>query len=73
MLMCVWQGTKIPCKEYFTIEKTDNGFCCSFNALKKFLHSNENDNKPITKEDMKEFYDDYSVDEDLTDYFWGSR
>ncbi len=34
ILVCLWQGNYIPCKTLFSIRRTDNGYCCSFNAVK---------------------------------------
>ncbi|XP_068085172.1 sodium channel protein Nach-like [Anabrus simplex] len=31
MIKCKWRGELKPCKELFTMHKTDSGFCCSFN------------------------------------------
>ena len=73
-LMCIWKGKKINCSEIFSIRKTDNGFCCSFNTLKvseMFTTANEI-NESLNKEDMADFYDKYSDNEDNIDYFWSS-
>ena len=73
-LMCIWKGKKINCSEIFNIRKTDNGFCCSFNTLKvseMFITANEI-NETLSKEDMADFYDEYSDNEDNIDYFWSS-
>ena len=32
---CQWQGSKEDCNEIFELRKTDDGFCCSFNALRQ--------------------------------------
>ena len=74
LLMCLWKGKPIDCSEIFSIHKTDDGFCCSFNALKitdQFVNAEEI-NPKYTKDDMDDFYDEYSDDEDNIDYFWGS-
>ena len=72
--MCLWKGRQVNCSEIFHIRKTDNGFCCSFNALKtSVLYTNTTDmDKTLKKDDMTEFYDDYSNDDDNVDYFWSS-
>ena len=74
LLLCLWKGKQVSCNDYFTIHKTDNGFCCAFNALKaseQFVNGTAINNT-FTKNDMEEFYDEYSDDEDNVDYFWGS-
>ena len=32
ILMCLWQGDVVDCANFFSVKKTDNGFCCSFNT-----------------------------------------
>ncbi|XP_023328627.1 pickpocket protein 28 isoform X2 [Eurytemora carolleeae] len=32
-LFCKWQGKQEECKHFVTMRKTDDGFCCSFNAI----------------------------------------
>jgi len=32
---CWWQGNKEDCNSIFELRKTDEGFCCSFNALRQ--------------------------------------
>ena len=32
---CHWQGSKEDCSSIFELRKTDDGFCCSFNALRQ--------------------------------------
>ena len=32
---CWWQGNKEDCNSVFELRKTDEGFCCSFNALRQ--------------------------------------
>ena len=74
LLMCIWKGEEVDCNDIFSIQKTDNGFCCSFNALKpseQFLNFEE-DEEAIIEEEMDEFNDDYSDNPDNFDYFWGS-
>ena len=74
LLMCLWKGKKVNCSDIFSIHKTDEGFCCSFNALKitdQFMNADEISTS-YNKDDMDEFYDEYSDDEDNIDYFWGS-
>ena len=74
LLMCIWKGEEVDCNDIFSIQKTDNGFCCSFNALKpseQFLNFEE-DEEAIIEEEMVDFYDDYSDNPDNFDYFWGS-
>ena len=53
-LMCLWKGRQVNCSEIFHIRKTDNGFCCSFNALKtSVLYTNTTDmDKTLKKDDM---------------------
>ena len=34
ILACVWQGKMVPCTELFSVRRTDDGFCCSFNTLR---------------------------------------
>ena len=71
LLMCIWKGEEVDCNDIFTIQKTDNGFCCSFNALKpteQFLNFEE-DEEAIIKEEMDDFYNDYSDNPDNFDYF----
>ena len=75
ILMCIWEGEKVNCDEIFTIHKTDNGFCCSFNVLKEseqFMNVKEKTNSSFTEDDMEDFHDDYSDDQDNVDYFWAS-
>ena len=65
-LLCIWIGKQLNCSEIFHIRKTDNGFCCSFNTLKTsemFITANEI-NETLSKEDMADFYDEYSDNED---------
>ena len=73
-LMCIWKGKQVNCTDVFVIHKTDNGFCCSFNALKasEMFKMAEDINSGMTKDDITQFYDDYSDDEDNVDYFWSS-
>ena len=74
LLMCIWKGEEVDCNEMFSIQKTDNGFCCSFNALnpsEQFLNFEEVKDD-ITKQEMDDFYEDYSDNQDNVDYFWGS-
>ena len=74
LLMCIWKGEEVDCNDIFSIQKTDNGFCCSFNALKpseQYLNFEE-DEEAIIEEEMDEFNDDYSDNPDNFDYFWGS-
>ena len=33
ILVCNWQGKKVPCGQLFTERRTDNGYCCSFNTI----------------------------------------
>ena len=32
---CWWQGNIEECGSIFELRKTDEGFCCSFNALRQ--------------------------------------
>ncbi len=32
---CSWQGIEVKCTDLFKMRPTDNGYCCSFNALKQ--------------------------------------
>ena len=32
---CWWQGIPEDCRSIFELRKTDDGFCCSFNALRQ--------------------------------------
>ena len=34
ILACVWQGKMVSCTELFSVRRTDDGFCCSFNTLR---------------------------------------
>jgi len=35
IFMCIWQAEILPnCSSYFHIQKTDDGYCCTFNAEK---------------------------------------
>ena len=74
ILMCIWKGKAINCSEIFEIRQTDNGFCCSFNSLKisELYRNSASLNKTLTSDDMDEFYDEYSSDEDNHEYFWSS-
>ena len=74
LLLCLWKGKQVNCNDFFSIHKTDNGFCCAFNVLKasdQFVNGNEI-NDTYTENDMEEFYDEYSDEKDNIDYFWGS-
>ena len=74
LLMCIWKGEEVDCNDIFSIQKTDNGFCCSFNALKpseQYLNFEE-DEEAIIEDKMDDFNDDYSDNPDNFDYFWGS-
>ena len=74
LLLCLWKGEQVSCNDFFSIHKTDNGFCCAFNALKaseQFVNGAAINNN-FTKNETDEFYDEYSDDEDNVDYFWGS-
>lgn len=33
ILVCSWQGKVVECGDLFSVRRTDNGFCCSFNAV----------------------------------------
>ncbi len=35
ILGCWWQGQVQDCSKIFQVRKTNDGFCCSFNALKQ--------------------------------------
>ena len=74
ILMCMWKGKKMNCSDIFTIRKTDNGFCCSFNSLKtsEMFKMGEDNMNTISKDDMADFFEDYSEDNDNIDYFWSS-
>ena len=73
-LMCLWKGKQVNCNDVFTIHKTDNGFCCTFNALKlsEMFQNSENINITISKDNMTECSIDNSDDEDNVNYFWSS-
>ena len=34
IMVCIWQGKYKKCAELFSARRTDNGFCCSFNAIR---------------------------------------
>jgi amiloride-sensitive sodium channel len=34
LMTCIWQGKTVPCSELFSVRRTDNGYCCSFNTLR---------------------------------------
>ncbi len=34
ILVCLWQGEYVPCTQLFSVRRTDNGYCCSFNSIK---------------------------------------
>ena len=34
ILACTWQGKTIPCASLFSVRRTDDGYCCSFNTLR---------------------------------------
>lgn len=35
ILVCIWQGKYMPCATLFSVRRTDNGFCCSFNTVRQ--------------------------------------
>ena len=55
-LMCLWKGKQVNCNDIFAIHKTDNGFCCSFNALNisEMFQTSEDINNKITKHNITE-------------------
>ena len=73
-LMCLWKGQQVNCNDIFAIHQTDNGFCCSFNALKlsEMFQTSEDINITISKDNMTECSIDNSDDEDNVNYFWSS-
>ena len=73
-LMCIWKGKTVNCSDVFVIHNTDNGICCSFNALKasEMFKNTEDINGGMNKDDMIKFYDEYSDEEDNVNYFWSS-
>ena len=34
ILACSWQGKTVPCQSLFSVRRTDDGYCCSFNTLR---------------------------------------
>ena len=71
-LMCLWKGRQVNCSEIFHIRKTDNGFCCSFNALNLSEMFQTSEDVEITTDNMTECSIENSADEDNIDYFWSS-
>ena len=72
-LMCLWKGKQVKCNDIFSIHKTDNGFCCSFNALNISEMFYNSENIEITKDNItSKCYEDNSNDTDNIDYFWSS-
>ena len=35
ILACKWQGQIVKCPELFSVRRTDDGYCCSFNTLRQ--------------------------------------
>ena len=72
--MCLWKGKQVNCNDIFAIHKTDNGFCCSFNALNisEMFHNSKDINIEITRDNKTECYEENSDDKDNIDYFWSS-
>ena len=72
--MCLWKGKQVNCNDIFTIHKTDNGFCCSFNALNisEMFQNSEAINIETTKDNITKCYTENPNDKDDIDYFWSS-
>ena len=65
-LVCRWQGEFRKCSDLFSISKTDDGFCCSFNTISLA----EGFAKPSKLENNEET-ENYDYDNDIdTDYLY---
>merc|ERR1712106_771114 len=77
LVMCLWQGEVVNCTDFFSIRRTDNGYCCSFNTLpmsEQFASASEISGgvagETSDEDDHDDYGDDYSDDygEDYDDY-----
>ncbi|XP_059083405.1 pickpocket protein 28-like [Tigriopus californicus] len=67
IINCYWHGVETNCKDLFTVQSTDNGFCCSFNVIRQEALFGNKDSEEAENGDF--FYDYYgSGDEYDGDY-----